>query len=122
MSDENDVNNIASLPAECPSPDSTASYSPNSRLSGRRFTLIELEKTFVFKSEKSNSAIADTTNYIKKYIKPSSNCMKSFFLKRFPIVSLILTYDFSNNFLKDFIAGLSVRFQKLFFTFLIKFI
>jgi hypothetical protein len=114
MLDEKDINNNACLPNECSSPDINNSYSPNSRLSGRRFTLIELEKTFVFKSEKSNSALGDTTNYVKKYLKPSSNCMKSFLLKRFPIISLIITYDFRNNFLKDFIAGLSVRFHTLF--------
>ena len=88
----------------------TSDRRSNARLQERRYTIKELEEEFVFKIEKSDSVIDATANYIKKYFKPTPNCMKSFFLERLPIISLLFNYDFKNNLFKDFIAGITVIF------------
>jgi hypothetical protein len=110
--DEKDmsIDNIETMVSDSPESETTIGYSPNSRFTGRRYTLIELEKTFVFKTEKSNDYIESVNKYVKKYLKPSSDCMKGFFLQRFPFILMIYTYDVKNNLIKDLIAGITVRF------------
>ena len=107
------IDNIETMASDSPESETTIGYSPNSRFTGRRYTLIELEKTFVFKTEKSNDTFESMNKYAKKYLKPSSDCMIGFFLQRFPFINMIYAYDVKNNLLKDFIAGITVRLLKI---------
>lgn len=67
-----------------------------------------LEERFVFKKLKSDNAFKSAGNYIRKYYKPSGNCMKDYFLARFPFFNWIRSYDYKQDFIKDFVAGLTV--------------
>lgn len=67
-----------------------------------------LEQKFSYKKVKSDNALKSSVNYMKKYYKPSGNCMKNFFFARFPFFEWILTYDIKQNLVKDLIAGLTV--------------
>ena len=59
-------------------------------------------------SYKSDNILRSTANYCAKYYKPTPSCMKSFFFKRFPFFSWIISYDIKSDFLKDLVAGLTV--------------
>lgn len=61
-------------------------------------------------SYKSDNILRSTANYCAKYYKPTPSCMKSFFFKRFPFFSWIISYDIKSDFLKDLVAGLTVLF------------
>ncbi len=68
----------------------------------------DLDEFYSFKPIRSENALYDTKNYLIKYYKPSGKCMGNFLLDRFPLFKWILTYDYRNDFLKDFIAGLTI--------------
>lgn len=71
-----------------------------------------LEEKFTYKKIKSDNVLKSSANYLKKYYKPSPNCMKNYFFKRFPFFEWITKYDVKQNFVKDLIAGLTVSCKK----------
>ena len=68
----------------------------------------DLDEFYSFKPIKSENALYDTKNYLLKYYKPSGSCMGNFLLDRFPFFKWIVTYDYQNDLLKDFIAGITI--------------
>jgi hypothetical protein len=67
-----------------------------------------LEEKFAFKKLRSDNALKSAGNYIRKYYKPSGNCMKDYFFARFPFFNWIRSYDVKQDFIKDLVAGLTV--------------
>lgn len=72
------------------------------------YTEKTLEEKFSYNKLKSDNVLKSTANYCMKYYKPSGNCMKNYFFKRFPFFEWILSYDVKQNLVKDLIAGLTV--------------
>ena len=72
------------------------------------FTVQTLNENFVFKKTKSDNVIRSTVKYVKKYYKPSPNCMKDYILARFPFFLWIFSYDFKENIVKDLMSGITI--------------
>ena len=68
-------------------------------------TLVE---KYSFKPVKSENIIESIGNYLLKYYKPSKGCMKLYLLDRIPFIKWISSYDFKNDLLRDFIAGVTI--------------
>ena len=71
-----------------------------------------LEQNFAYDQFKSDNALKSASNYIKKYYKPSPNCMKDYFFKRFPFFDWIRSYNVKQDLIKDLVAGLTVIYLK----------
>ena len=67
-----------------------------------------LEENFTYNELRSDNAIKSAGNYVRKYYKPSGNCMKDYFFARFPFFNWIRSYDVKQDFVKDLVAGLTV--------------
>jgi hypothetical protein len=82
-------------------------FNPKTR-NQSRFTVKSLDELFVPNKTKSDNVIKSTANYVKKYYKPSRNCMKDYFFARFPFFLWIFKYDFKENTVKDLISGITI--------------
>lgn len=71
-----------------------------------------LEKNFTYNNIASANVIKSGQTYIKKYYKPSGDCLAGYFFKRFPFFKWIQDYDFKKDITKDLIAGLTVTINK----------
>ena len=74
-----------------------------------------MEETYKYDKLKHDNVVRATGHYLKKYYRPSANCMQSFCMKRFPIIDWILNYDMKQYFVKDLIAGLTVLLKIILF-------
>jgi hypothetical protein len=72
------------------------------------FTVQKLNENLVFKNAKSDNVIRSTVKYVKKYYKPTPNCMKDYILARFPFFLWIFSYDFKENIVKDLMSGITI--------------
>ena len=72
------------------------------------YTSKALEEKFPHKKVQSENVVRNTGHYIKKYYKPSPNCMKDYFFDRFPFFFWIAHYDFKGSFVKDLASGITV--------------
>ena len=68
-----------------------------------------LEEAFDFTKPKSDNALKSAVNYMVKYYRPSGGCMKNYLFERLPIFDWVTKYDLKENFVKDLIAGITVR-------------
>ena len=73
------------------------------------FNETTLKEKFTYKKIKSNNIFKDAGHYARKYYKPSGNCMKNLVLQRFPVIEWLLHYNLRENFVKDLIAGITVK-------------
>ena len=74
-----------------------------------RFTVKSVEQRYVYTQYKPEEPIRNAANYVVKYYKPSTGCMKDYFFARFPFFDWIRTYSIQDNLAKDLIAGITVR-------------
>ena len=67
-----------------------------------------LQETFAYKRVKGDNAFKSTGNYVKKYYRPSGNCLLNYFFHRFPFFDWIRSYNLKEDLVKDLIAGLTI--------------
>ena len=67
-----------------------------------------LENNFTYNNIASANVIKSGQTYIKKYYRPSGQCMTGYFFKRFPFFKWIWDYNFKKDITKDLIAGLTL--------------
>ena len=72
------------------------------------FNNTEFEDRFRKKKLKSDNAIKNAAHYCSKNYRPTSGCLKNYFLERLPIINWIRTYNFKENIVSDTIAGLTI--------------
>ena len=78
------------------------------KINEEHYTMHSLAENSAFKKTKSDNVIKSTVNYVKKYYKPSPNCMKEYFFARFPFFLWIFRYDFKENTVKDLMSGITI--------------
>ena len=71
-------------------------------------TVKYLESNYEFSKLKSDNIIKSTNNYFFKSFRPSRVCCKGYMSSRLPAIAWLRAYDFKQNLLNDFIAGLTV--------------
>ncbi len=75
-----------------------------------------LENNYTFNNKPSNNVITSTHTYVKKYYRPSRECMGGYFYKRFPFFKWIQNYKLKENIVKDIVAGVTVSISINLFT------
>lgn len=72
------------------------------------FTEKELADAFEYKKINGEDVLGSTANYIKKYYKPSGDCLLNYIFHRIPFLDWIRSYDLRQDLVKDLIAGLTI--------------
>jgi hypothetical protein len=67
-----------------------------------------LEAAYAYKGLEGDNAFKSAGNYIKKYYKPSGDCLLNFLFNRFPFFNWIRTYNVKEDLAKDLVAGLTI--------------
>jgi hypothetical protein len=75
----------------------------------RVYTEKKLEEVYDYNKSKTDNAFKSTINYLVKYYKPNGSCAKNYLVDRFPIIDWLSKYDIKENFVKDLIAGITVK-------------
>ena len=68
----------------------------------------EFEEKFRFKKLESDNLVKNAANFCRKSYKPTPNCMKNYFIDRFPIIRWMMSYNFKENMIPDTIAGCTI--------------
>jgi hypothetical protein len=72
------------------------------------FDAKHMEQAFGYKELQADNAFKSTGTYLKKYYRPSGDCLLNFFFHRFPFFGWIRTYNIKEDLAKDLVGGLTL--------------
>jgi hypothetical protein len=72
------------------------------------FDAKNMEQAFGYRELEGDNAFKSTATYLKKYYRPSGDCLLNFFFHRLPFFDWIRTYNIKEDLAKDLVGGLTL--------------